>query len=379
MPCPPQRQQTPIVAIPRILDVLAFNDFCVSEKATDKEASDSDLEAVHISTSVEEYSSLARVGNPRDAEAPVPYQRLGNVPIMLSPAKYGKALSADAPYVDVREEDAHPWLSPLLWRCWKSSSQGLNSADGFKSGRSVHARAPLRGPPLCKDLEWTYVLEHLNPNRRLMQAIPSPFISTSSRLVWLLRKALRERDHSSCISLIDTSALDRMAVYYVPPFHTELQRHMVFDNGAQYYKGISEHLVWDEISTAAMIKTFAIGEFCQFVDRNADVKRLLRLDKVIAKDKFDVVTRGLKRDRLKITDSVAAAIAELVMYFGLDHTSSKEMLSHLVYEIAQGWALVPDVVSGSYWQVKARWFTHAICRKSTEPVSFAEQAKVYYA
>ena len=105
----------------------------------------------------------------------------------------------------------------------------------------------------------------------------------------------------------------------------------------------------------------------------------MRLDKIASRSKLDDLSRTLKRDCVEITDSIVVAIAELVMFFGLDHTSSGESLSRLVYEIAQGWALAPDGVTQSSWQTKAQWFTHTICRRSDEPVSFIEQSKIYHA
>ena len=94
---------------------------------------------------------------------------------------------------------------------------------------------------------------------------------------------------------------------------------------------------------------------------------------------MDEVSRAFKRDNVQITDSIAVAIAELIIFFGLDHTSREESISSLVYEIAQGWALTPDDVAQSSWQTKAQWFTHTICRRSDEPVSFVEQSTIHHA
>ncbi|GAB7325939.1 hypothetical protein MBLNU13_g09991t3 [Cladosporium sp. NU13] len=94
---------------------------------------------------------------------------------------------------------------------------------------------------------------------------------------------------------------------------------------------------------------------------------------------MDVISTILKDDRVEITDSIAVAIAKLVMFFGLDHTSSAEKLSCLVYEIAQEWALTPDSVTHSSWQTKAQWFTHTIWRRSDGPVNFIKQSKIYHA
>ena len=378
--CRAPRAQSPTVMIPKACDIQTVHTVVEAEESpTGASSSDRSSETTRHVAATEQNSSVVGLQPQHDENAPVSYHRMGNVPLMLSPAKYKDAPPTEAPYYDISEEDAHPCLPSLFWRYWDYSSQGTNSASGFKSGRSAHARAPLRGPPLCKNLEWIDVLEHLNPSKNLELRIHSPFISTSSRLLSILRKALRKGDPSSRISVIDSSALDPKAVYYVPPFHAELKRHLVFDNGAQYYKGISEHLVWQEIASSAMIKTVSLDELIRFVNGNRDVKQLMRLDKIASRSKLDEISRTLKRDCVKITDSIVVAIAELVMFFGLGHTSSGESLSRLVYEIAQGWALTLDGVTQSSWQTKAQWFTHTICRRSDEPVSFIEQSKIYHA
>lgn len=163
----------------------------------------------------------------------------------------------------------------------------------------------------------------------------------------------------------------------MPPLHTELKKRFVFNNGAEYYKGISEHLVWKENSSYAMIRTISLDDFRAFVNGNGDVKRLMRLDKVASRSKLDEISRTLKRNCVKVTESTAVAIAKLVMFFGLSHKSCRENLSHIVYEINQGWALTPETVAQSSWRTKAQWFTHTICRRSDEPVEFTKQSKIY--
>ena len=314
-----------------------------------------------------------------DQCALIEYPRMGNTPLQLSLAAHTKAPPSSLPYNDISEAAAHPPLPPLLWRYHDSSSQGLNSPSGFKSGRNAHARAPSRGPPLCKDLEWIDVLEHLNPSKNSELHIHSPFISTSSRLLWLLRKALSKKEFSGCISLIDSSGLDPKGVYYVPPFHTELKNHCAFDNGAQYYKGISEHLIWNEIPPSAIIKTDSLAAFQALVNANEALETLLRLNDLTSGAKLDVISGTLKRDSVKLTASIATAIAELALFFGLDHTSPEQHLFRFVYEIAQGWELTTESATHPSWQAKAQAFTHALCRRSDEPVTFIQQSRIYYA
>lgn len=374
------RDQSPTVMIPKVLEFQTPHDVVYAEEpATIVYASGKTSKTARRAAGTQKSLPVAKSQAHSNEGAPILYQRMGNMPLMLSPAHHKNAPPTEAPYNDISEKHARPYLTPVLLRYWDSSSQGANSASGFKSGKSAHARVPLRGPPLCKDLEWMEVLEHLNPSNNSELRIHTPFISTSSRLLWILRKALRKGDPSGCISLIDSSVLDPQAVYYVPPFHSEFKKCFVFDHGAQYYKGISERLVWNEIGSSAMIKTVSLDDFCAFVNGNREVKRLMRLDKIASPSKLDEISRTFKRDGVKITDSIAVAIAELVMFFGLDHTSDREKFSCLVYEIAQGWALTPESVAQSSWQAKAHWFTHTICRRSDEPVNFDQQSRIYHA
>lgn len=309
----------------------------------------------------------------------LPYLRPGNVPIMLSADIHRNAPPPGAPYIVVNEADAHPTPPALVWRVWDESSQGINSVNGFESGKYAHARVPPPKPPLCKDLDLHEFLEHINPNKRLERPVMSPYISTSSRLLWITRRLIQMENPDARMSVLDSSVIGQNAMYYVPPFHKEFKRHFAFDRGAHYYKGISEHLVWNEISEAAMIHTYTRKELFKFLERNPDVERILRLDRVRLPGKFDAVVRSLKAGCIKITDEVAAAIAKLAMFYGIGHTASQDILSRVVYEIAQGWGLMPEGITQSHWQSKARCFTHTMCRTSESPVSFADQIKVYNA
>lgn len=316
----------------------------------------------------------------RHSEDKVLYPRMGNTPILLPLDKFQTAPPTDQDYRNVSEEDAHPWLSPILFRSWDDQSRGMNSAHGFKSGRTEFARAPTRPPPLCKDVEWTDFAEHVNPNRHLEHPIPSPFISTSSRLIWTIQQALRKLGPSGHISIIDASVLDPLSVYYLPPFHEQLHRHIVFDKGAQYYKGLNEHLVWNSIPPPAMLRTFTLSSLCALANSDAVINRLLRLETLKSDSRLDRTIRAFKQDRISVGNQEAAAIARLAIFFGLGHASPSEALSRLVSEITQGWALFPeDNVSEKSWREKALWFTHALVRESEEPVSLAKQAEICHA
>jgi hypothetical protein len=161
--------------------------------------------------------------------------RRNMAPIQTTPEKHR---AAQAPLRDIPEEEAHPPLPRFLFRAFTAGSQGLNSPNGFVFGRYADARAPPPGPP--RNLEWNEVLEHLDPsktlvrclnckktvkccNKTLHQKLPSSCISTSSDLIWVIRKMIAQGEQSY-LSVIDTSGLDPLSVFYVPPYQRELAR-----------------------------------------------------------------------------------------------------------------------------------------------------------
>ena len=76
----------------------------------------------------------------------------------------------------------------------------------------------------------------------------------------------------------------------------------------------------------------------------------MRLDKLAsAKSSATEITKTLKQDNVRIDGPTAAAIAEIIIFLGLDHSSSIDMLSRAVHEIVQGWSLKADGESQEEW------------------------------
>jgi hypothetical protein len=127
-----------------------------------------------------------------------------------------------------------------------------------------------------------------------------------------------------------------------------------------------------------MIKTFSLEEFNTFVRDHPTVARILRLEQLnAANTSATEITKGFKRGNIQIGSSVAAAIAEIVIFFGLDHTSSRATLSRAVFEVVQGWALKADGTS----QEKAKHFvgvfgTKMFADTGKMSMSFSEHMKL---
>jgi hypothetical protein len=86
----------------------------------------------------------------RRERATVLFHRLAGKPIMLTPDEYAEAMED---LVDVTEEQAHPDPPAFLTRVWDENSHGINSSEGFVSGRFSRKLVASRGPPDCDKLE----------------------------------------------------------------------------------------------------------------------------------------------------------------------------------------------------------------------------------
>lgn len=91
-----------------------------------------------------------------------------------------------------------------------------------------------------------------------------------------------------------------------------------------------------------MVKTFSIQELIIFSNSDRDVKRVLRLDVMaVAKTPAFEIRKALQHSNLEVNSRVAAAVGKIVLFLGLDHKSSREMLSRAVSQPAKSLILFP--------------------------------------
>lgn len=94
--------------------------------------------------------------------------------LMLKPKEYEQA---SRPLQDVSEEAAHPYRPGMLLRYWHNKSHGINSSEGFVSGKFVPKNILVepRGPPDCATIDMNDFAHHLNNRTGTDQdGIPSP-------------------------------------------------------------------------------------------------------------------------------------------------------------------------------------------------------------
>jgi hypothetical protein len=309
-------------------------------------------------------------------------------PIPVTPEKHQ---AAQASFRDIPDEEAHPPLPRFLFRAFTTENQGLNSTDGFVCGRYAHARVPPSGPP--KSLDWNKVLEHLDPSKTLLkckackepgkcckktlhQMMLSPYISFSSDLVWVIRKMMSQGEQSY-ISVVDTSNLDPLSVFYVPPYQQELARKHLFHGREHRYKGYSEHLVYNEVPGSAIVKTFSYQELVGFAQSDRIARKTLRLPELRCSGTSSTdILKIMKQNKLRITPQVAILIANFVIFLGVDSSASMSKIAFLVCEIVRGWALRNAETTTAEWQENVDRFMDTFYRKSDRVLSKEEQVKL---
>jgi hypothetical protein len=184
----------------------------------------------------------------------------------------------------------------------------------------------------------------------------------------------------SYISVIDTSTLDPLSVFYVPPYQRELARKQLFHGREHRYKGYSEHLVYNEIPGPAIVKTFSYQELVAFSESDRLTRETLRLPELWCSGTSSTdVLKTMKQKKLRITPQVAVIIANFVMFLDRDSSAPKEGIAFLVCEIVRGWALQIAGTTAAERRESADRFMDAFYRKSDKVLSFEEMSKLKYA
>ncbi|KAF2719109.1 hypothetical protein K431DRAFT_273260 [Polychaeton citri CBS 116435] len=242
---------------------------------------------------------------------------------------------ANASPEPVSPERAHPPASPLLFRCWDQFSHGQNSVQGFLAGRFIYNNY-IDGAPESTEISISDVENHVGN-----QPIGSPFISCCTGLAWTLRKAFKEMAKgraSMRVTVIDSSKIDPRRIYHLTPYHNELKKKYLLNNGAWHYGGQLEHLVWAEIPRDAIIHTIQLQQLLKLSSQTPALNQLLRLSE---------------------------------LYLG--GTSSKVIvgphIEHIVSNIVHGWGLQIRARTTQKWAEVASEFARAIAaqdRKASE-------------
>ncbi|KAI6804673.1 hypothetical protein KC332_g15203 [Hortaea werneckii] len=314
----------------------------------------------------------------------MPLVRNNGPVVFLSPEKHATARQELSP---VLPHEAHNPPSGLLFRYFDNSTSHLGArANGVLEGRGFRAttfsfnNCRLPDPPASvSDRLFADIENHINRNQ-----VASPFISTTDRLIWLLsRIALRELHNGKLngyISIIDSKALEREAIYHPKTFCARLKAAYVFTEGAWHYSGRNEYLVWAEIPQHAVVNTFSVRQLVELVDGISGLRISLRFDKISRRmcSLDRVVLSELRKDDFELTEGTIIGFGKLCAFLGLsDPCHVQSLVTSLVF----GWCFHIRAQTPEMWAKDAALFAEAFLAGSNKAVfrlEYLEQLKLAY-
>ncbi|GAB1739490.1 hypothetical protein NU219Hw_g4444t1 [Hortaea werneckii] len=313
----------------------------------------------------------------------IPLVRNNGPVVLLSPEKH---TSAQQELTPVLPKEAHSPPSRLLFRYFDNTTSHLGAkANGVLEGRGFRAtgfslnNCRLPNPPasICDRL-FADIENHINRNH-----VTSPFISTTDNLIWLLsRIALRELHNGKLngyISIVDSKALPREAIYHPKTYHGRLKAAYVFTEGAWHYSGRNEYLVWAQIPQHAVVNTFSVRRLVELIDGIAGLRISLRFDKISRRrcGLDNSILPDLRRDEYELTAETITGSGKLCAFLGpRDPNHVQSLITSLVF----GWCFKIRTQTPETWVKDATMFAEAFIasEKVTLRLDYIEQLKLAY-
>ncbi|KXT18874.1 hypothetical protein AC579_3579 [Pseudocercospora musae] len=290
------------------------------------------------------------------------------------------------PFHEVPEHEAHPAMAGNLYRFWIKGGEdnAHNSEHHFASRRSLSS-IQFDQAPRCGALSWEDIYYHIDRIGKVNKK-PSPFVSTSNCLVWIIRRALKTQiDHLKegnhnvdlRITVINPAMLPPKSFYHVPPYFRQLKNKHEFTRGSEKYSATHEFIHWKEISKEAIVHTCSLKAITRLVNGLQKLRRALRFDILAGPGdlKGDICPQ-LRRKEVDICSSLVAEVAQFAHILGLQPQASIEQLSHLVSDVVQGWRLCVVRRSEEEWSQLASIFADALFRSSGQWSNHADYVKI---
>ncbi|KEQ67895.1 uncharacterized protein M437DRAFT_62259 [Aureobasidium melanogenum CBS 110374] len=191
----------------------------------------------------------------------------------------------------IKREEAHPPLPVVLFRAYNDASQGSNSSEGFVASHfEDHDGLPLPPEYSDHDLE-NAIRKHLSKH----EDFKSPFISTSSCLIKVMRRAIKAsekaQDLTSCrIGIINTQKVGQGdVIFYARPYRELFRTKGVYP---WRYSAEEEYLVWGSIPRKAILADLSLQGLSLFIAEDPVLSHAFDTD--VSKGKVQEMCRTLK-------------------------------------------------------------------------------------
>ncbi|KAK6541972.1 hypothetical protein TWF694_007745 [Orbilia ellipsospora] len=179
----------------------------------------------------------------------------------------------------------------ILFRYWDDESYGYNSPDLIRAGLFRDPSQPIPDPPEVDTPEFDkHAANHINRKK-----IPTPMISTSNSLMWVLRKAGLSRRWFNAtnprIAIIDPRYLKSM--FQVSDLIAGLCKREDMIEAAHRYGGHYDILVWGEIPKEAIVNIVDYLELLRATTVSRQIHTHFRMD-IVSRPKIKSVIFGMK-------------------------------------------------------------------------------------
>lgn len=262
------------------------------------------------------------------------------------------------------EAEAQGNIPTVFYRVYHDDSQGRNGPDGFISGLFKHMHGGgFPPPPPFSDPRVLYdVLYHMD-----RKEIPSPFISVSITLNWVIRMALqamKDGRQNVRVAVVDaTIAAKGKAAFYAKAYHKSLcttDAAKPFRGLNWMYSGSHEYLIWANIPPEAILSDFPISELSGLAATTPALTDFLKLDilGVTGHNLRSTIMPYLKEQNVQMTPARVAGIAKLAVFLGV--FSVPAQVAKVVGDIIQGWCLHPGVRDQQEWRKVSAFFADVL-------------------
>jgi hypothetical protein len=199
-------------------------------------------------------------------------------------------------------------------------------------------------------------------------------------LFWSIKNALkklREGDNVA-FSVIDRQKIPDDHVFYANAYYEAPSRQVLFNNGAQRYRGISEFLIWRTIPEDAVLYSITIADLCQKIRDDPDMAMVFRIEKCFRKRKNRRIEPNLEADleadQLPLSANVVSAIAKFLRL--LLAGCCPLQIRHVVSDIIHGWRIQVPYQPPRIWSAFSERFLIAITESGRRSLSVNEQENV---
>jgi hypothetical protein len=247
----------------------------------------------------------------------------------------------DTPSKPAKRTEVPRDLPTVLFRAFTTKTIGLNTAKGFKASHFNFDRVSPRAiPPPPSVNDYSFQLSAASHWSRDKNG--SPFISTTSSLLFAVHKALQEDINPSevFLAIIDPSQIDRRYIYYGGDLYPKIKDMLPKTRQYQKYQGSTEYLIYFEITQTAILHTVSLQQIFELCHQSPSAEAIFRIEFIKDHLRLGVpkVARHFGQSPLELNDLHQAGFANILLTLGVTPSSTPNLITGAIKALIDGWS-----------------------------------------